>query len=452
MKAPPRREDEPPRSRGDAFRRANGYIADTAPREQVHRCGTCCRCPVRFDTSNQYSFLCVSFLSGPFVTAEMLSRLSEQIWADWIWFPEGHGWADLTDRDGQVFPKTQDLWATIPIALCFLVCRQIFERTVATPFAALLGVSDKQRFRAPPNPILESYFCSTSKHPTPSSIESLSKQSGCSVRQVQRWFRRRRNQDRPSKLKKFREACWRFTFYLLAFFAGLAVLIDKPWLHDMKQMWDGFPKMPLLPSQYWYYMIELGFYISLIFSVATDVKRKDFKEQIIHHVATISLISFSWLVNYIRAGTLIMLVHDASDYLMESAKIFNYAGWKKTCNIIFTVFAAVFIVTRLVILPFWIIYTTWVYPLTLYPPFLGFYFFNGLMLVLQALHIFWAVLILRMVVKFLPGNGIVEDERSDKEETDSEDEAEGREQREKFKNGHVQNGHTLLNNNHSKAD
>lgn len=34
-------------------------------------------------------------------------------------------------------------------------------------------------------------------------------------------------------------------------------------------------------------------------------------------MATIALISFSWLVNYIRAGTLIMLVHDAADYLME---------------------------------------------------------------------------------------------------------------------------------------
>lgn len=30
----------------------------------------------------------------------------------------------------------------------------------------------------------------------------------------------------------------------------------------------------LLPSQYWYYMIELGFYGSLLFSVASDVKRK----------------------------------------------------------------------------------------------------------------------------------------------------------------------------------
>ncbi|KAG7501093.1 ceramide synthase 2-like [Solea senegalensis] len=379
-----------------------------------------------------------------------MSQLREMIWADWIWFPEGHGWADLTDHDGKVFPKMQDLWATFPIALCFLVIRPIFERIVASPLASLLGVSDKPRICAPSNPTLETYYCSTSKHPTQSSMESLSKQTDCSVRQIQRWFRRRRNQDRPNKLKKFQEASWRFTFYLLAFFAGLAVLIDKPWFYDVKQVWEDFPKMPLLPSQYWYYVIELGFYISLLVSVASDIKRKDFKEQIVHHVATILLISFSWLVNYIRAGTLIMLVHDASDYLMESAKMFNYAGWRKTCNFIFTAFAAMFIVTRLIILPFWIIHTTLVYPLTLYTLFPGFYFFNGLMVVLQILHIFWAALILRMVVKFLPGNDIVEDERSDKEETESEDEEHDPEQRGKSKNGHMQNGHTPLNNNHRK--
>lgn len=379
----------------------------------------------------------------------MLSCLWDLLWSDWIWFPEGHGWADFQDRDdGRVFPKPSDLWATLPVALCFLVVRPVFERTIAVPLAALLGVRDKPRVCAAPNAALESYYSRTSKHPAQSSLESLSQQTGFSARHVQRWFRRRRNQDRPSKVKKFQEASWRFTFYLLAFFAGLAVLVDKPWFYDMKLMWEGFPKMPVLPSQYWYYMIELGFYISLLFSVASDVKRKDFKEQIVHHVATISLIGFSWLVNYIRAGTLIMLVHDASDYLMESAKMFNYAGWRNTCNFIFTVFAAVFIVTRLVILPFWIIHTTWVYPLTLYPPFFGFYFFNGLLFVLQALHVFWAVLIIRMVIKFLPSNNIVEDERSDHEESESEDET----IKEKATNGHTQNGYIPLNNNHRKLD
>lgn len=47
---------------------------------------------------------------------------------------------------------------------------------------------------------------------------------------------------------------------------------------------------------------------------------------------------------------------------------------------------------------------TWVYPVTIYAPFFGYYFFNGLLLVLQCLHVFWFLLILRMAIKFLPGN------------------------------------------------
>ncbi|PIO31003.1 hypothetical protein AB205_0143050 [Aquarana catesbeiana] len=149
-----------------------------------------------------------------------------------------------------------------------------------------------------------------------------------------------------------RNAAWRFTFYLIAFIAGIAVLIDKPWFHDLREVWRDFPKQTMLPSQYWYYMIELGFYWSLLFRVAFDVKRKDFKEQIIHHVATIILISFSWCANYIRVGTLVMVIHDSSDFFLESAKMFNYAGWIDTCNNIFVVFALVFIITRIIILPF----------------------------------------------------------------------------------------------------
>ncbi|CAB1351288.1 unnamed protein product, partial [Coregonus sp. 'balchen'] len=279
----------------------------------------------------------------------MLTWLSDWVWQDRLWFPAGLGWADLKDRDGLVFAK---------------------------------GMREKPRVKAAPNTTLECYFCNASKFPSQSSVEELTKQSGCSVRQVQRWFRRRRNQELPSQIKKFQEASWRFTFYLLAFIAGLGALIDKPWFYDMEEMWNGFPTM-------------------------------DFKEQIVHHVATILLISFSWL----------------------SAKMFNYAEWRKTCNYIFILFAAV------------IIHTTWVYPLTIYPPFFGFYFFNGLLFVLQCLHIFWAALILRMAIKFLPGNDIVEDERSDREETDSDEEDEDHEKR---KNGVVQNGngHTVFNNNH----
>ncbi|KTG45175.1 hypothetical protein cypCar_00035058 [Cyprinus carpio] len=361
----------------------------------------------------------------------MLEWVSEVFWQERLWFPEGLGWADLEDRDGQVYAKARDLWVALPIAVLFLVIRQVFERCVkALSSSSCVFYSRVSALQ--------------------SSVEKLCKQTGWTERQIQRWFRRRRNQDRPNLLKKFCEASWRFAFYLLAFIGGLVALIDKPWLYDLEEMWKGFPTLTLLPSQYWYYMLELGFYTSLLFSVASDVKRKDFREQVIHHVATIMLISFSWCVNYIRAGTLIMFMHDSADYLLESAKMFNYARWKNACNYIFILFAAIFIVTRLIIFPFRIMYCTWVYPVTLYPPFFGYYFFNGLLMVLLCLHIFWAALIIRLAFRFLSSNSSVEDERSDREETDESEEEEQMKNGAIKTNGPAQNGHATYNNNHSK--
>ncbi|KAL0166694.1 hypothetical protein M9458_038538, partial [Cirrhinus mrigala] len=57
----------------------------------------------------------------------MLSRLSEWFWNERLWFPGDLGWADLEDRDGLTYAKASDLWVTLPIALAFLIIRQIFE-------------------------------------------------------------------------------------------------------------------------------------------------------------------------------------------------------------------------------------------------------------------------------------------------------------------------------------
>ena len=39
--------------------------------------------------------------------------------------------------------------------------------------------------------------------------------------------------------------------------------------------------------------------------------------------------------------------------LFQSAKVFNYAKWETTTNMIFVLFAVVFNATRLVYYPFW---------------------------------------------------------------------------------------------------
>uniref|UniRef100_A0A673N6Q0 Ceramide synthase 2-like n=1 Tax=Sinocyclocheilus rhinocerous TaxID=307959 RepID=A0A673N6Q0_9TELE len=339
----------------------------------------------------------------------------EWFWWDRLWLPRPVTWVDLQDSEGRVYARVSHLYIILPVAVLLLGLRAFYERLIAVPLAEALGVKDKIRKRASHNPVLEKYYNTHSKHPTQADIKGVCKKLGWSERQVERWFRRRRNQDRPGLLKKFKEASWRFAFYLCSSFGGVLALHDKPWFYDLREVWAGFPKQSLLDSQYWYYIIEMSFYGSLLFSVAADVKRKDFKEQLVHHWATLTLLSFSWCANYIRIGTLVMLVHDTSDVLLESAKMFNYAGWETTCNSIFVVFALVFMVTRLIIFPFWLIHCTWVYPLDQFEPFFGYYFFNVMLVVLLLLHVFWASVILRMVKKFIFGK-LKGDERSDEEE------------------------------------
>ncbi|KAJ0001901.1 hypothetical protein NQD34_001697 [Periophthalmus magnuspinnatus] len=370
----------------------------------------------------------------------MLVSVYELFWWDRLWLPGNLTWADLEDKEGRVYAKASHLYATIPFTVGFLLIRFIFERWIATPLALMAGVKRRIRVQTEDNPILEHYYSRQSRQPSQADLTGLCKKSGLSVRQVERWFRRRRRMDQPGVLRKFTEACWRFFFYLLAFGGGILAVYDKEWFYDTKEVWTGFPKQSMLDSQYWYYILEMSFYCSLLLSVAFDIKRKDFREQIIHHCATLVLLSFSWCVNYIRVGTLVMLVHDASDVLLESAKLFNYAKWETTCKSLFVLFAIVFMLTRLVIFPFWLIHCTWVYPPHYYPPFFGYYFFNVMLLILQALHLFWAYLILRMVHKFVFGK-LTKDERSDneaEEEFSPEEEEEEEGEEEGHYNGVVQ--------------
>lgn len=64
-------------------------------------------------------------------------------------------------------------------------------------------------------------------------------------------------------------------------------------------------------------MISMSFYWSLMVSQFFDVKRKDFWQMFIHHIATIVLMALSWMVNLHRIGSLVLVVHDCADILLE---------------------------------------------------------------------------------------------------------------------------------------
>jgi len=63
--------------------------------------------------------------------------------------------------------------------------------------------------------------------------------------------------------------------------------------------------------------MSLSFYWALAVSQFVDVKRKDFWQMFVHHICTICLLSFSWICNFHRIGTLVLLTHDCGDIFLE---------------------------------------------------------------------------------------------------------------------------------------
>jgi sphingoid base N-palmitoyltransferase len=166
-------------------------------------------------------------------------------------------------------------------------------------------------------------------------------------------------------------------------------------------------------------MISMAFYWSLTFSQFVDNKRKDFWQMFIHHVLTLVLISTSWMCNLHRVGSLVLLVHDCADILLEAAKFLKYANLQKACDIVFGVFTITWIVTRLVLYPR-IIYSTSVEAPTILPMYPVYYIFNSLLIALLVLHLIWTYMILQIVVQTFKAGHMDGDVRSSSDElTDS---------------------------------
>uniref|UniRef100_A0A8C4VPM9 Ceramide synthase 5 n=1 Tax=Gopherus evgoodei TaxID=1825980 RepID=A0A8C4VPM9_9SAUR len=360
------------------------------------------------------------------MAAAAAALLSAWFWNERFWLPRNVTWADLAREpgagggSGAQYPQAGHVLSAFPLALVIFAVRLLFERFIAKPCAIKLGIQDNGPHRVQSNAILEKVFTSITKYPDGRRLEGLSKQLDWDVRKIQRWFRHRRNQDKPTILTKFCESMWRFTFYLSIFSYGLKFICVLFCVFFQ----------PLTSSLYYYYIMELAFYWSLMFSQFTDIKRKiphihlplsGFLIMFVHHLATIGLITFSYMNNMVRVGTLVLCLHDASDFLLEAAKLANYAKYQRLCDATFMLFGVVFIVTRLGIYPFWILNTTLFESWELIGPYPSWWLFNGLLVTLQVLHIIWSCLIIRIAYKALMRGKVSKDDRSDVESSSEEE-------------------------------
>merc|ERR1739838_694179 len=177
----------------------------------------------------------------------------------------------------------------LPMALVMMVLRIVMDIAVFRPLGRMLGINHKPRKKPEHNALLEAAFqCGKPDY------ESLCSQTGLSDRQVHSWMRRRSLASKPTTLDKFVETGWRWLFYFTAHILSVWALIGKPWVWNTFYCWYGYPFHAIDNDVWWHYMLEMAFYWSLTFTQFRDVKRRDFVEMFIHHIAALALLILSW--------------------------------------------------------------------------------------------------------------------------------------------------------------
>ncbi|CAN1297740.1 Ceramide synthase 1 LOH3 [Linum perenne] len=186
--------------------------------------------------------------------------------------------------------------------------------------------------------------------------------------------------DRRKKIRKFKESAWKCIYFLSAEIFAISVTYNEPWFTNTKYFWVG-PGDQVWPDQQ---------------------------------------------MKFARAGSIVLAIHDASDVFLEVGKMSKYSGAEATASFAFILFVLSWILLRLVYYPFWILWST-SYEVVIAVdkkkheregP-IYYYVFNTLLYCLLVLHIYWWVLIYRMLVKQIQARGQLSDDvRSDSEAED----------------------------------
>ncbi|KAK3072001.1 Sphingosine N-acyltransferase lag1 [Teratosphaeriaceae sp. CCFEE 6253] len=264
---------------------------------------------------------------------------------------------------------------------------------------------------------------------------------------------------------RFAEQFYIMVYYIIYWAWGAALFVrDTPSgvrnVNDLLiSLWQGYPILHLDTSMKLYYLSQFAFWIQQIVVLHIEEKRKDHFQMLTHHIITVALLAGSYSDRQTRAGNAVLVCMDIVDFIFPAAKILKYLAWQKACDAAFALFVIFWFMSRHVAYGAicWSIYAhvnsqTLMYGLystktgaklsgdggenivdNLLQPMMhpeaqtvSFnanirWLFLGLLLALQCITIAWFIMICRVVMRVLRGEG-ADDSRSEAEDNDVDDE------------------------------
>jgi len=199
------------------------------------------------------------------------------------------------------------------------------------------------------------------------------------------------------KRNKFQRSVWKLVDYSTLFIFGFYVTVQQEWSFDRFRYFED--PNPFPASMRTYYMLEIAHYIYATATIFWEPKQTDLWQMLLHHVATLILLFGSYSIACYRIGAMLLLITDFTDPILEMAKINIYGGCQTLGDHLFTLFGVSFIILRLLVYPYAIVYPA-IYAWDHVPyakyliPFLW---------ILQLIFIYWCYVILSIAYKMAMG-------------------------------------------------
>mmetsp|Transcript_29007 Transcript_29007/g.66652 ORF Transcript_29007/g.66652 Transcript_29007/m.66652 type:complete len:324 (+) Transcript_29007:68-1039(+) len=205
------------------------------------------------------------------------------------------------------------------------------------------------------------------------------------------------------------DSAFKCTFYLTSTVLGYLALRQESWMPwplggsgSTAHCWtDGYPAQAMPQPLKLYYLITLGFQLSEVVLLFSETRHPDFLEMLLHHIVTCFMVGFSYLLNYVRIGSLVMLLHGATDIFIYASKTFVDTSFKRLSIVSYVALVLAYAWFRIYVFPVHVMRSAWLESVAEAGTSLHAWgFFNFALWVLLLLHMYWFGLVLKIGMQF----------------------------------------------------
>lgn len=151
---------------------------------------------------------------------------------------------------------------------------------------------------------------------------------------------------------RFAEQMYMMIYYALYWGWGVALFVrDTPssvnnFTDLLVSLWRDFPRLHVGTGMKLYYLSQLAFWMQQIVVIHIEERRKDHYQMLSHHIITVILLCGSYPFRQWRVGNAVLVCMDIIDFIFPLAKILKYLGYQTACDAAFAAFVVLWLAFR----------------------------------------------------------------------------------------------------------